>query len=201
MARSDTTHSRFVAAAKLVLPLLSLGLLATLFLFARGQPYEMSIPFARVDLETLAREKRLDGPAFSTVTTDGAEIYLSADKVRPDLSDPDVVNSTAISGSVNLPDGSALTLEATRAVIDGPSRIAELAGDVLMTSSAGYIVSTDSIAAMLDVSRIESSGQVSATGPLGSLDAGHMVVSKDPETDTYLLVFKDGVKLVYQPKD
>lgn len=200
MARYETKHSRVVATAKIVLPLLSLALLATLFLFARSTPHELSIPYARVDLETLAREQRLDGASFSTVLDDGGQISLAADTVRPDLSDPRVVNSSAILGDMTLPDGSRVDLRADSAVIDRPSMIAELAGGVRVETSTNYTIVTERLAAMLDVSRIESSGSVNATGPIGTFDAGHMIVTRDAESGRYLLVFKGGVKLVYQPK-
>lgn len=54
---------------------------------------------------------------------------------------------------------------------------------------------------MLDVSRIESTSPIEATGPLGEFSAGRMIVSHNPETGTYLLVFQDGVKLIYNPKN
>lgn len=199
MKRFDNAHSKFVALAKIVLPLVSLMLLATLFLFSRGDQGEVSIPYARVDLETLAREQRLDKPAFSTVTRDGAELELSADIVRPDLSNTEVVNSDSIRGLLTAPDGSTVALRASNAVLDGPSRIAELSGGVVVTTSSGYAIASEHVASMLDVSKIESPGQVVADGPPGHLTSGSMEISYDAEGDAYLLVFKSGVKLVYQP--
>ncbi|SDF44692.1 lipopolysaccharide export system protein LptC [Celeribacter baekdonensis] len=199
MARFDNSYSRFVALAKIVLPLASLVVLATLFLFARGREFEMSIPYAQVDLETLAREQRVDGPAFATVTKDGAQLELSADQVRPDLSTQDVVNSSAIRGALRIPGNGSVTLQANDGVIDGSGKIAELSGQVQIKTSTGYTIHSDRIATMLDVSNIESPGTVTADGPTGHLTAGAMQISHDEGTDTYLLVFKDGVKLVYQP--
>ncbi|WP_417242087.1 LPS export ABC transporter periplasmic protein LptC [Celeribacter sp.] len=201
MARYNNKHSRIVAMAKIVLPLMSLALLATLFLFARGGDYEPSLPYARIDIETLAREQRIDGPAFATVTKDGSELYLSAAAVRPDLSGSNTVNSTTIEGGLRMPDNGTLDLLADNAVIDGQSKIAELSGGVEITTSTGYVVTTERIAAMLDTTQVESSGAVHAIGPLGTFDAGRMILSQDKDTGNYLLVFKDSVKLIYQPKE
>lgn len=201
MARYSNKHSRIVTLAKVVLPLVSLGLLATLFLFARGRDYEPSLPFAQVDIEALAREQRIDGPAFSTVTRDGSELYLSAKTVRPDLSGSSAINSTTITGGLRMPNSGSIDLVADNAVIDGKSKIAELSGQVEIQTSTGYLVSTQRIAAMLDMARIESSGHVNATGPIGTLDAGRMILSQDAQSGAYLLVFKDGVKLIYEPKE
>ena len=77
MARFDNFHSRLVARAKIFLPLTSLAILATLFLFSRSPDTVSDIPYARVDIESLAREQRLDGPTFATVTEDGAQLEIT----------------------------------------------------------------------------------------------------------------------------
>lgn len=199
MARFDNTYSKFVAFAKIALPLASLVLLATLFLFARDRDTSLSIPYADVDIETLAREQRVEGPSFATVTRDGSELEISADLVRPDLSTQDVINSNKVRGALRMTNKSSVTLQADDGVIDGPSQIAELSGHVEIETSTGYTITSDRVATMLDVSHIESPGSVDATGPAGDLTAGSMVISQDAETEAYLLVFKGGVKLVYQP--
>lgn len=199
MARYDNPHSRFVAYAKVALPLVSLGLLTTMFLFTSGPESGLTIPYARVDLETLAREQRLENPSFSTVTDDGAELTFAARRVRPDLSSKDVVNSNEIDGELRLPDASSVTLRAQNAMIDGRGRLAELSGGVEIVTSTGYHIATDRIAAQLDVSLIESPTAVTATGPAGQIEAGSLIISRDAASARYRVVFKDGVKLIYRP--
>ncbi|MEN8831084.1 hypothetical protein [Pacificibacter sp.] len=199
MARFDNPHSRIVAQAKVILPLASLALLATLFLFARKTDTTTEIPYAQVELESLAREQRLDGPTFATVTNDGAELEISAETVRPDLFSKDVVNSRQFRANLKLPDDSAISMLANDAIIDGPSHIAELSGGVHVETTTGYMFETDRIAAKLNFSKIESPGTVTGTAPAGDLSAGSMEIAQDPETGDYLLVFKNRVKLIYQP--
>lgn len=199
MARFDNRYSRFVALAKVVLPLASLAILATLFLFSRGRDIDSAIPYAKVDLETLAREQRLEAPSYATVTKDGAALEISAEIVRPDLSEPDVINSNGVKAMLRMPDNGAVALKAENGVIDGPSKIAELSGHVEVETSSGYVITSDRVATLLNISKIESPGEVSADGPAGSLSAGAMEISQDSESGDYLLVFKDGVKLIYQP--
>ena len=170
-----------------------------LFLFASDRDTSLSIPYADVDIETLAREQRVEGPSFATVTRDGSELEISADLVRPDLSTQDVINSNKVRGALRMTNKSSVTLQADDGVIDGPSQIAELSGHVEIETSTGYTITSDRVATMLDVSHIESPGSVDASGPAGDLTAGSMVISQDAETEAYLLVFKGGVKLVYQP--
>jgi lipopolysaccharide export system protein LptC len=199
MAQFDNLHSRFVAQAKVFLPLASLALLATLFLFARGADTTYDIPYARVDIESLAREQRIDGPAFATVTQDGAELEISAERARPDPLTKDVMNSTQFRAELRLPDKSAVSMVANDAVIDGPSRIAELSGNVRIETTTGYSIETDHIAAKLNFSKIESPSSVTGKAPAGNITAGSMEISKDTDSGAYLLVFKNQVKLIYQP--
>ena len=150
-------------------------------------------------IETLAREQRLDGPTFATVTDDGAQLEISATTVRPDSSNQDVVNSTQIHAKLKMPDQSAVFMTAKDAVIDGPSRIAELSGGVNLETTTGYLITTDRIAAKLNMSKIESPGEVFAQAPSGEISAGSMEISQDTDTGDYVLVFKNRVKLIYQP--
>jgi lipopolysaccharide export system protein LptC len=199
MARFDNLHSRLVARAKIFLPLASLALLATLFLFARNTDSISNIPYARVDIESLAREQRLDGPTFATVTEDGAQLEISAGRAHPDPSNKDVVNSTQVQAELKMPDDSAVSIRANDAVIDGQSRIAELSGDVRLQTTTGYSLTTDRIAAKLNFSKIESPGAVVGQAPSGNISAGSMEISQMADSGDYVLVFKNRVKLIYQP--
>lgn len=199
MARFDNLHSRLVARAKIFLPLASLAILATLFLFSRSPDTISDIPYARVEIESLAREQRLDEPTFATVTDDGAQLEISAVTVRPDPSNQDVVNTTHIHAELKMPDQSAVSMSANDVVIDGPSNIAELSGGVQLETTTGYLITTNRIAAKLNMSKIESPGEVLAQAPSGKISAGSMEISQDTATGDYVLVFKNRVKLIYQP--
>jgi lipopolysaccharide export system protein LptC len=54
--------------------------------------------------------------------------------------------------------------------------------------------------AALNRTSLISEGPVTALGPVGTIDSGSMEMRQDTSEDgTYLLVFKDGVKLLYKP--
>ena len=74
MATSENLHSKLVVWAKVTLPLLALGLLATLFLFSRKIDPTDAIPYADVDVEERAREPRLTMPTYAGVTSDGSAL-------------------------------------------------------------------------------------------------------------------------------
>jgi lipopolysaccharide export system protein LptC len=76
-------HSRIVGWAKVILPLAALGILSTLFLFARTIDPEDAIPYAEVDVEDRIREPRLTAPTYSGVTSDGSAVTFQAVEARP----------------------------------------------------------------------------------------------------------------------
>lgn len=202
MTTYDNTYSRFIAWAKVILPLVALGILSTLFLFSRNVDPTQAIPYSQVDVEELAREQRVGAPSYSGVTRDGSAISFEAGAVRPDPNNPRRIAGTTLSAIIETPAGSRIDLTAPEGTIDAQSQIASLRGGVELYTSTGYHVTTSAITAALDQTSLETAGHVAADGPLGELSAGQMILEQqDGDAPSYVLVFKDGVKLIYDPKD
>ena len=98
------------------------------------------------------------------------------------------------------PDGARTELLAADAVMEDATRQVILSGGVTLTTATGYRLETAEVAAKLDRTGLESRTPVVATGPAGEIRADGMVLSQDSRTPgSYVLVFKGGVRLVYQP--
>ena len=82
-------------------------------------------------------------------------------------------------------------------MLGGPSA---LEGNVVITTSSGYKLTTDALAAQFKTLVVESPGPVAGTGPLGTLDAGQMRLHRRAGDENAHLVFTNGVKLIYDPK-
>jgi lipopolysaccharide export system protein LptC len=198
VAGRDNLHSRLVAWLKVILPLLALVILSTLFLISRAIDPSDAIPFAEVDVEDRIREPRMTAPTYAGVTTDGAALILTAKAALPDAGQG--ASATAVHAELATPDGATTTVEAATLALDTAAGVARMAGGVTVASSSGYRLTTDSLTAALDRTRLESGGAVQATGPMGDLAAGSLTLTEAPEQPgAYVLVFKDGVKLIYQP--
>jgi lipopolysaccharide export system protein LptC len=198
MARIDT-HTRVVGWLKVALPLTALAILSTLFLLSDRIEPEDALPYAEVDVEELAREPRMTAPTYAGMTEDGAALSLTAAEARPAT---DGASATAAGLRLELatPDGGRTELLARTAVMDEVARLLVLSGGVTVTTSTGYRLETAEVSAKLDRSGLESRAPVTATGPAGDLRADRMVLSQDIQTPgDYLLVFKGGVRLIYQP--
>ncbi|MDH3263670.1 MAG: hypothetical protein OEM24_06705 [Paracoccaceae bacterium] len=200
MAAGNNPYSRFVAWAKVLLPLGALSLLATLFLIARQIDPDAAIPFADVDVEQFAREARIGAPEFSGVTEDGTVVSLAAAVARPDPDVPGRMTAERLSAEFEVPDGSRVTAVSGQGAVDSPAQRIELLGGVDVTTSTGYRVQSDGLWAALDKTSLTSLGPVEAEGPPGRISAEAMEMTQDPENPgAYVLVFKGGVRLVYEP--
>lgn len=199
-AQHDDFHSRLVTWLKIVLPLLALAILSTLFLFSRRIGTDGDLPYAKVDLEELARDQRLTAPEFTGVTRDGAAVTIRAREARPSAGGQDAtidqvaaryatgagftVDLRAETGSLT-PDGTLMTLER----------------GVEVVTSTGYRLTATDLAAMLDRTVLETANPVTTEAPFGTLTSGGMRLEPDPAAaKSYVLVFNGGVRLLYQPE-
>lgn len=201
MAISENLHSRLVVWAKVTLPLMALALLSTLFLVSRRIDPTDAIPYADVDIEERAREPRLTEASYAGVTADGSALTLSAAEARPE-NESGVSFAKVIVGTLETPDKTRVDMQAATSVMDDQNRTMTLGGGVSVTTTTGYSIQTESLVADLDQTNLSSRGSVTATGPMGKIEAGEMVLTQDPnQADAYQLVFKNRVKLLYTPSN
>ena len=201
MIAYDNNYSRFVAFTKVILPIIALGILSTLFLFSRNIDPTQSIPFADVDIEGLAREQRIGAPNYAGVTDDGAAISVTATTARPFEGNVKVISATDVTTIIEDSTGGRIDMTAASGMIDSEQQQVTLGGGVQILTSTGFTINTTGLTAALDETSMVSDGRITATGPLGSLTAGQMVLERQNSSeDAHLLVFKGGVKLIYDPK-
>jgi len=199
MARADNTYSRVVAGMKIILPLAALGMLSTLFLISNTIDPSAPVPTAPVDLEQRAQDLGVTRPALAGVSERGDEIALRADIARPERDAPHLLVAERISGEIGLVGGARLRLNADTARLDRQTMTAGLEGGVHITTTTGYEIDTDRLDTRLDALHAESPGPVTATGPLGELESGRMILREAPGSGDAELLFSEGVKLIYRP--
>ena len=196
----DTTYSRVVAWAKVMLPLLALALLSTLFLVARTVDPAQNLPFADVDVDEIAREQRIGAPRYNTVTEEGAAIALSAKTASPDPDNAERLTGDIVQAQIDLPSGEVIHVNANAMELDYGAGTAALRDDVQITSDSGYKITTADLEIALDRTRIWSTHRTVLQGDVGEISAnGFEMVEQSSATNTYVLVFKGDVKLLYTP--
>lgn len=199
MPSYNNRYSRMVAWLKVLLPLIALGLLSSMFLISKSIDPTKSLTYARVDLDEVMREQKIAEPTFSSVTKDGAAITFSAKSARPE-GGTNTFSAQDMKARIETPDGASILIDAKDALIDGTTNRIDLSGGVNLLTSTDYTIQTERLSTSMDATDIQSDGPVTATGPMGTLSAGQASISqRSNQSGTYLLVFKDGVKLVYDP--
>lgn len=199
IGRGDNFHSRLVNWAKIILPLVALSLLSTLFLLSKRVDVSDPIRYSEVDLTQRAHDQGATNPSFAGVTTGGEQVSFRAATVRPDPEDSEHMLAENASATVLLNGGGAVDITSTRGEANQSQMAARLEGDVNVTTTTGYDIRTDAIDARFDTLFAETLGPVTGTGPPGTLNAGRMILTTDPETGDATLRFTDGVKLLYRP--
>jgi lipopolysaccharide export system protein LptC len=191
-------HSRIVAWAKVILPLAALGILSTLFLFARAIDPEDAIPYAEVDVEERIREPRLTAPTYSGVTSDGAAVTFQAFEARP-ATGTDPARAEEMQVRVTTPDGGQADLSAAFGTLNTEAGLLTLAGGVTLTTSTGYKVETEALEARLDRTGLMARSDIRATAPMGQITATGMTLQPVPDTGEYVMIFNGRVRLTYTP--
>ena len=193
---ADNLHTRLVNWAKVILPLMALGLLSTLFLFARGGSEPGEIPFARIN--DLAREQRINAPEFSGVATDGSIIEVTARSAQPIEGRLDSLSITEPSLTLDALDGTSLTIVAGEGVLDGRSNEARLSGLARVETTSGYLMETNGLFADLSSGRIVSDGALKILAPFGEIEAGQVEIEVTSSDEGQQMHFSNGVRMLYQ---
>jgi lipopolysaccharide export system protein LptC len=198
MTRDPDAYSRTIGWLKLLLPVLGLGILSTLFLFAR----ETRVERHELDAGALAPDggvQVVDRPDYSGVTDDGTGVSITATSAWPAGESGDF-EGQEVTARFDLPDGERAAIRADTGIVSPARDALGLTGGVEVETASGWTMRTERLDAALDWTRIVSPVEVETEGPLGSLDAGHMVITRDKDgAGPYLMEFSGGVHLVYAP--
>jgi lipopolysaccharide export system protein LptC len=200
MAASGDRHSRLVFWLKITLPLVALAMLSTMFLVARTVVTEGTIPFSNVDVQGLANDQRLTLPEYSAVTSDGASLTIRAATARPG-GEETAATAETVTAIYSTTRGPTVTLTAPEARMSATTQSLMLGGNVRVVTSTGYDMSASRITAQLGRKAFTAEGPVIARAPFGRIEAGSAAygsakVGQPPD----VLVFNQGVRLVYNPK-
>ncbi|MEJ6714421.1 MAG: hypothetical protein QNL16_10775 [Rhodobacterales bacterium] len=201
----SNVYSRFIGWAKIILPLMGLAILSSLFLFSKSYVPQAGAELFDGNIEDFASTERITGPRFAGMSASGVAIQLSAAEAHPRADSAGAFDATVLVADVEFPNGEKLNIIAEYGYIDSGTMSAALAGGIELKTSNGYTAKTAGMTFALDRLDIRSIGSITSSGPLGEISAGEMVLALEKSetgdvTQGYVLMFKNGVKLVYSPK-
>lgn len=193
-------YSRVVAILKVGLPLVALGMLASLFLVQTDDRIGGDIVFSPGDVEALGEGLRISNPTFTGTTRGRDEFRFTASLVVPDAAPPTRAEITTLAGEVALNDGPVIALESETGDLDIPTQRLDMIGDVRIDTSDGYAIRAERATLDLRAGSLVASQNVWSTGPLGRIESGSLRVAAAAETgDARHFSFGDGVRLIYEP--
>lgn len=199
MARDRDTYSRTVGALKIALPVTALVILSTVFLVSKRVSLDQPPPFDALRLEELLSGEHITSPSFATMTEDGSAVLFAADRAQPRDEQSGSYIAEMVRADIATPDGGRMTMDAPTAMLDQETNELEMTDGVVILTSTGYRITADRFVAKLDETGVVSAGAVVANGPVGTITAGQMEMLESG--DGYVVVFKDRLKLVYDPSD
>jgi lipopolysaccharide export system protein LptC len=141
----------------------------------------------------------LTKPNYVGTTDDGSAITIEAEMLEPSTSRPNFIEGEKVATRIETERGGIIDVSAISSEIDLARNNMTLIGDVTIVTSSGIFVETEKLMAKLDVTYAEATSQIDAQSPIGSLTAGSMTLKLKPD-GTYVLDFKNGVNLLYEPK-
>ena len=191
-------YSRLVAWLKVLLPLTALGLLSTLFLLSRNIDPMAAIPFAETEIAERLKGQQITAPFFSGTTSAGDRVTVSAGKMATRSGSNN--EASDLSAQIDLASGTRVVLFSDTGAFDMLGGETMLSGDVVITTSTGYKLTSDALRTNFDTLSVESPGPVMGSGPFGTLNAGRMQLQRVEGNENAQLIFTNGVKLIYDPK-
>mgnify|MGYP002173189719 CR=1 FL=1 len=102
--------------------------------------------------------------------------------------------------SIDVVTGTHIDIRAGRGEINNATRIARLTGLARIETSNGYEMETAGITANLTTGQITSDGALEIQAPFGSLTAGQMIIETPEGMGGQVMLFQNGVRLVYTPQ-
>lgn len=194
-------YSRFISITKVVLPLVAIGLLSTVFLFTKDNTLESGFRFSDADLDALESGLQVVKPRLFGSNPSGDVYNFAADSLAPDSLSPSLIAVERISGEIQYQTGTNLQMTAAKAEFMLEGQSIRLSGGMSLVTSSSIRVTGDGLLAELSSGEIESNGPVSATSPMGSIQAGNLrVVNIDEDgEENQMIWFENGVMLSFKP--
>jgi len=192
-------YSRLVAWLKVLLPLTALALLSTVFLLSRNIDPVSTIPFADTEIQERLQGQQVTAPVFAGTSKSGDRISVSAGTMATRSSLKNAAED--LSAQIDLASGTRVVLFSDRGEFDMTGGASTLEGNVVITTSTGYKLTSDELVTNFEDMTLESPGPVFGSGLFSTLEAGSMRLEKPDDSENAHLVFTNGVKLVYRPEE
>ena len=200
MALSQNLYFQTMTGLKYLLPLAALGLLSIMFYMSQSAPEESQIPISERSLFDRVKGPQVNAPYFTGVTGAGDRLSMSANSVKPDQNiEQDMAVDQVVLRIKTGPDQDIL-VSSDSGLMRNKEGLLIMEGSVQLVTQNGYQLSASRMTSKLDALWLYAEGPVMGIGAEGVFKAGSMEIFRNSETDGLQFNFKDGIKLIYDPK-
>ena len=134
-------HSRMVRALRVAVPaavIMAMGAVIAVSIF---NPFRMLMPKLPLDMGKLVvsgTKITMESPHMAGYSADRRPYEVWAKTATQDLTDPDHVDLKTLRAKVLMEDGSTVTLDALKGLMDTKEQLLDLHNDIFMQTSTGY---------------------------------------------------------------
>ena len=171
-------QDRRVRAARIVLPLAAIALVALLALAPLSKDKDVSFLLDKNKVEVASERMRVEAAQYRGTDDKGQAFSLTAGRaVQPTSADP-IVRMNDLAARIQLRDGPA-SLTAGRGRYDMTAERVAMDGPLTFQDSDGYKLTTSDVVADLKTRTMASGGRVDGKMPLGTFSAGRLRADLD----------------------
>jgi lipopolysaccharide export system protein LptC len=174
--RAARRHSRIVRSLRVVLPLIAVGVVASLFVSARTLPRGVE----NIDLGDIGMDGTtltMQNPSLSGFNDNGTSYQVTAGRALQDVTNPRVVTLESIDGTMTKPDGSTVKMTAKNGVFDADTQKLELSADIEVRTSTGDHAFLESAKVDMQAGSIVTDKPVRAATKSGNIRADSMEIT------------------------
>jgi lipopolysaccharide export system protein LptC len=185
-------YSRFIRSMRIILPLIAVALTVIILTWEDAgrniQPIkkeELVPPSASVQNELLK-------PIYKSIDSQQQPFTVTADLATQDRNNPDLMNLDMPKAELELKDGGKVGADATTGLYEQSTQKLNLTGDVHLTHSEGYVLTTEELRIDVAAQKAFSGRDVRVEGPAGTIDAKGL----EGDGETGALIFTGPAKVI-----
>jgi lipopolysaccharide export system protein LptC len=192
-----SSYGRGARIAKVVLPLLALGLAGLIFAWSQINPIVSRIPISETELAPEEIDTvTMENARFAGVDAEGRSFNVTADRAIQSADDDQHIVLQLPKADIVLADGTKVTIRSDIGGLQRNTRILDLSGSVTLVQDGGYEFRTSK--ARIDLSGRTAAGDaiVEGQGPSGEIRADGFEITDRGER----VVFRGRTRALFRPE-
>ncbi len=173
--RHAARYSRFVRAAKIMLPVSAFAIVAAMLVFAFVYESDDRLTVRFSNVQQVDNDLRMVNPQFSGVDAERRPFLVTAEAAIQDPQNLRAVTLQTLQADMALSPTAWVSVNADEGLLDTESETLTLAGSIDVYSDTGYEFHMERATIDFNEHRVETQSPVVGQGPLGTLRADRFI--------------------------